>query len=178
MRNLILVAAFLISGCWTGDMFYAATELRAPVAPGDYRLLSPDGQSDDARVSILPDGLTRFTPRDDREPVGVGFATLDADRGIFVAWVATIGEEAAPSDTTVYGLLEARPDGEYAILMPSCLEMETLATSAGATIVPDSKVRSCRFPDRASLETALRQLVPRLPTEGARLVALRDAGRD
>jgi hypothetical protein len=81
-----------------------------------------------------------------------------------------MGAEQIPPGETPYGLLAAMPGGEYRLFIPSCLEMETQATAAGAAVLPESKVRMCRFPDRASLERALRPLVARVRTEGVRLV--------
>lgn len=174
MRGLAALSLlFALVGCWTGDEFYSASDLRAPIVPGDYRMLGPYGEEDDGfRIEVLPNGLTSFGPPPGRtdEPLVAGYALLTGETNIYVGWLTAADGDTMPPGQTPYGLLEVLPDGEYRVLTPTCFDMQALATSAGANVIPDTKVRMCRFPDRASLERGLRSLIPRIPTEGARLV--------
>jgi len=172
MRFFALAFSLLLSACWVGDSFYSERETVRAISLGIYRAVGPrdPGETDLFRVVALPSGLTRFEPIGQPEDAFVaGFAPLPGTERVFVAWLVEDGGDAIPRDSIPYGLVERQPDGSYRVFSPTCDEMGDVAISAGAVRISD-KFRFCRFPDRASLETALRRIVPRLRAEGARLI--------
>lgn len=159
MRWLLPLLPLLLAGCgWTGDAFYSATDAQTAVVAGDYVTGDTSGsprRGDRIRVSILPDGMTRFTPTEGgRGENLVGFVPLAADRHYFIMWVAKLDGEAAPAGEIPYGLLEALPGGRYRLYLPDCNGDRAVAVAAGA--VPTAGAQpDCRFPDRAHLEAGL-----------------------
>jgi hypothetical protein len=123
------------------------------------------GETHTERVSLLPNGLTEFADKDGSQLFG--FAPLDAKGSRFVAWDRDA--DAAPSDRTQgYLVLEPRPNSEFLLYMPSCAGIEEeVARQSGATI-REGTVNECRFPTRASLENAMRQV--RISRDAVRLV--------
>lgn len=164
LRPLAFAAALLLCGCWVGERFYTDAEAVAAISAGLYRSISPDGEVREMRVSILPNGLTRLSG-DDEEFDVVGFTPLAGREERFVAWLFP---ETDREDGLAYGLLERHGD-EFLLFSPACEPTQALARAAGAEIVPNSKIMMCRFPDRQSLESALRQL-EYSPSEAARIV--------
>ena len=164
MRLLISFAALMLSGCWTGDGLYSDGDARPAVPSGIYQM-SYAGETHTERVSLLPNGLTKFTDEDGTQLFG--FVPLDAKGTRFVAWDRD--SEAPPSDHTQgYLVLESRANGEFFLYMPNCIGNEAeIAKRAGAT-VRVSTVNECQFPTRASLETAMREV--RISREAVRLV--------
>jgi hypothetical protein len=172
MRILIVFAAFLLSGCWTGNSLYTAADARTALPPGRYRMVGDDGSPVIERVSIQADGMTRFES-DDERPSVVGFAPLDRDGRKYAVWESREREGREPGDAGVYWLLERRVDGEFLLFMPDCRRTEEIARAVGATIERSPGILACHFPDRASLEEGLRRLHPD-PAEAARLVRVGD----
>lgn len=172
--SIAAAAAFLLSGCWFGDNFYRNVRPSPAIAPGAYMLQSPD-RPEPQRVSVTigRDGMTTVTPQDDPEEIVIaGFAPLSNSGGAFVAWQTRIGSEPVIGNERAYGVAARRPGGEFHLFVPMCGETRELALSLGARIEGDSDLPLCRFPNRASLERALRRLIPRLG-EGYRLVPVR-----
>ena len=159
----------LLTACWSGELFYSANELVAPIPAGIYQS-EPNSSSEPKllRVTIRPDGYTAFA-EPDRETSIAGFAQLPDSEGRFVVWFR---EEDKDEHTLWYGLLEKR-GAEYFLTLPICKETRSLAEAVGAQFVPDPKVPICRFPDRASLEQGLRRLAVEGTAEWVRLTPAR-----
>jgi hypothetical protein len=149
--RLILLLALPLASCWEGDSFYAASDSRPALPPGTYRAV-PSDHPDDAnqvRVSIREDGMTSITDRDGDH--GVGFAPLGGS--YFVMWYRDEGT----SREALYALFQSEP-GHYRLLVPICDKTRAIAAAAGAQIMPDPKLVTCRFQTRAQLEDGLRHL--------------------
>ena len=175
-RLAVPILCLLLASCWTGPLFFSASELKAPIAPGDYRQETfgkpADARPDEieespVRVRILPSGLTRMGPvAKPDETLSYGFAALDG--GHFIGW-ARPDESASAGEDVAYFLLD-RDGAAYRLTIPVCEdEIKGVALAAGAALTTDPKVPGCRFSDRKSLETAMRRLAE-LPSGGVRLV--------
>ena len=173
----LLPAVVLLWGCWTGAPFYSRAELRAPVPPGLYRTIGTDSPSDHDRyrVSVRRDGYTSFARIDGGDTALAGFVPLPGSRTLFVAWFEEGGARGNDDSIRAYGLLERR-GREFLASFPMCSETRAMAEAAGAVFLPDPKVPLCRFPDRASLEAALKRVAAEGPTETLRLVPIRKSG--
>ena len=74
-----------------------------------------------------------------------------------------------------YGLLDKR-GSDYRLGFPMCKETRSIAEAVGAAFVPDPKVPTCDFRDRASLETGLKRVAAEGAIEFARLVPAKRNG--
>jgi hypothetical protein len=159
----------LLGGCWAGPLFYTDADLAAPLRPGVYALVEPDGTDEQPpmRISIRRDGYTRLDPTDGSEGDVHGFARLPGAEGLYVSW-GHERDDDVPGGGTIYSLLDAR-DGRYRLLMPLCSETRRTAEAAGARFVEDPKVPVCRFARRQALESALIALAERPGSEWLRL---------
>jgi hypothetical protein len=173
MRTILAaLAALLLSGCWLGDSFYTAAEARPAIPAGTYRGVMSNGDQGPGPItfSIMPDGMTRITASNGQPPLIVGFAPLDESGRTFVAWT---GESNIPGRTGsggLYGLLQRTDNGDFIYYMPACEDTEAAARAAGAAVeAPAGAPKSCRFPDRARLEAALRQLRPD-PADASKMI--------
>jgi len=162
IRALALSLCLLLAGCWGGAGFYAATESRPAIAPGEYRMNAEAAGAADAlvRVSIRPDGTTLITPLgeegnepDDGDAITLGLTPLGTSNDRFVAWVTSIGGEGFRGGAQVYALLLRQPTG-FRLLLPRCAETRSWVPSFGVSIPADADP-VCEFPDRARLEAAL-----------------------
>jgi hypothetical protein len=178
-RTWPALLTLLLTACWTGTPFYAAKEVRAPIAPGVYRTVGTDSPSEHGlyRVSIRADGFTALAQVDGTETTVAGFAPLPGREGLFVAWFQESLEKGWEPGTMPYGLLEHR-GREYRVSFPMCSDTRALAEAAGALVQPDPKVPLCRFPDRASLEAGLRRVAGEGPMETLRLIPANEGDRD
>ena len=162
MRALIAIAlSVLLAGCWAGEALYSISDARPVMPTGGYRLVNIEGRAlpKAVPVSVRPDGFTYIGGNDTGVPhLTVGFAPLDNDGRRFAAWTMH-----APA--LAYGLLERAANGDYVLYIPSCDETGAFARLAGASVeVPEGLPPQCRFPNRASLEDALRRLpIPERP---------------
>lgn len=161
MRLLLaLLAALLLAGCWIGDDFYTAADLRQPIPPGTYRLSGPpDGPGLPLTLRIWngEDGYTHSVFEERPEDVGrVGFAPLDAEGRMFAAWA--VREEGRPREPQAYVLFARKGNGSFAVLTPRCDGRGGYPAGAEVRTIPGA----CRFSTRPALEAALRGLAPRL----------------
>lgn len=156
---ILAAAALLLSACWTGDSFYVPSDARPAVPAGQYRSLSADGEAI-ARVTILPNGLTRLEARGESRPTTLGFVPLAGDGRRHLIWQSGQRDGRTMDDDGLYGLLERTDAGEYYFYLPQCEDTEPIARAAGAAIDQTSGVMICTFPNRASLEAAMRQWHP------------------
>jgi hypothetical protein len=160
-RLLIVLACFVLSGCWYGLGLYSNSDARPAIPPGVYHATG-DGPDRAYRISILPSGLTQFDVGE--KGVGYGFAPLDRKHGTFVAW-ANVEDDNAATDGRkgtyqMFALMVRKSNNEFLIYAPDCKdEGADIAREVGATIETGTPP-ACRFPTRAALEKALQQ-VPR-----------------
>ena len=172
LRPLVVVLTILLGGCWEGPVFYAASESVPAIEPGRYRAIAPEQHDEVAHILVGSDGMTRIEGDDPDD--SYGFRPVDSEGRRFVMWVHDARQEG---DETAYALLERSGPGAYLIYHPRCDGADAeVAISAGAQRLADRAVPTCRFPDRASLESAIRNLHP-VPATAIRLVRLPDGGR-
>jgi hypothetical protein len=173
MRTILAaLAALLLSGCWLGDSFYTAADARPAIPAGNYRGVNSNGDPAPApiAVTILPDGMTRIEPGAGQPPATVGFAPLDETGRTFVAWTAESSIPGRTGNGSLYGLLQRADNGDFLYYLPVCENTEAEARAAGGTVeAPADGPKSCRFPDRARLENALRQLRPD-PSDDSKII--------
>jgi hypothetical protein len=154
MRFLILAAALLLSGCWIGDGLYSNSDSQQPIPAGIYRGTSGE-KIEVEKVTLLANGLTEIGDGDGKGLYG--FAPLDQANGRFVVWFRQ-DEETRQDRAQVYLLLERRSTNEFVFYWPQCKgELAEIARKAGATVGQEA-ADTCRFPTRASLEKAMRQV--------------------
>jgi hypothetical protein len=151
LRLLVLLLALPLAACWTGDSFYAASDSRPALPPGDYKSVPTDRPADAqlVRVSIRGDGMTAITDRDGDHIMG--FAPLGGP--YFAMWF----REDESKQETLYALFQAE-GGRYRALIPFCDKTRDVAVAAGAQVVIDPKLTTCAFKTRAQLEDGLRRL--------------------
>jgi hypothetical protein len=155
MRCLIYLAALLLAGCWEGDRLYSIGDARQPIPAGTYRLTAADGETGIEQISLLASGLTQLGDKDRKHLYG--FVPIDGQNRRFVVW-AYHDKEAGGERSQLYLLLERRSNDEFALYMPRCIGDEAeIARRAGA-VIENGTVSVCKFPTRASLESALRQI--------------------
>ena len=151
MRRLILLLVLPLAACWEGDSFYTASDSRPALPPGAYRAVPADKPSEakSVQVSMLPNGMTSMVG--DGGNNAVGFAPLGGS--FFTMWFqhSDGGREA------LYALFQA-DRGHYRLIVPFCERTAAIASAAGAQIVKDPKMTTCRFQTRAQLEDGLRHL--------------------
>lgn len=128
-----------------------------------------DGETHREAISVLPSGLTGMADKDGK--TAFGFAPLDGEGRRFVAWERD--RDAPPGDNSqTYMLVERRANGEFVWYFPKCGGDEAeIAQRAGAA-VHKGTVDECRFPTRASLESAMRNV--EISGEVMRLVRVSD----
>jgi hypothetical protein len=135
-----------------------------------YSATAPNESAHLYRVSRRSDGMTQFDGDDGK--LIVGFAPLEADRGVFVAWEQAERDSKEADDNQTYALLVAQTDGAFLVYAPSCKDdQEAVARDSGATVA-SGIFATCRFPSRARLEQALRRL-SRDDNSAMRLVRIR-----
>jgi len=173
MRTILAaLAALLLSGCWLGESFYAPADARPAIPAGTYRGVNSNGDPAPApiAIAILPDGMTRIARGPDQPPMVVGFAPLDESGRTFVAWTSETNVPGRTGNGSLYGLLQRADNGDFIYYVPSCEDTEAAARAAGAAVeTPAEGPKLCRFPDRARLEDALRQLRPD-PTDDSKII--------
>lgn len=202
--TLAMIAATLLSSCWwVGPPLYTGNPADAgPVKPGLYKAETinasdqPGGQSTTEtftlRVAWLRDGSVRWTPvgpgaKDKLNFVAVRLAVPGRD-----LWIVQ-NRLDREKDTRLYGLMDVRPDGLWAMAAIDCDTTADLVRAAGGTVSGGSEVvnnvavaddvapemaatpepssspasertnQTCEFADRASLERALRAYVATNP---------------
>lgn len=187
--RLMVVAAvvLLLSGCWwQGARFYTGDPAdAAPIKPGLYRVdvLGDNKPARIIRIAWLPDGSITSTfvkPRKGEQTtraVMVRFAVPGRD-----LWIV---QDATPENEIVaYGLAELRGDTLQVMPMIDCDSTADIVRAAGGTVsggqtpvdngvdaepanlsdaIPDATAtptnQNCTFPDRASLERALKAYI-------------------
>jgi hypothetical protein len=163
-RRAILLLVLPLAACWEGDNFYAIAETRPALPAGTYRFVPPGNSAPETlKVSILPNGMTSLV--DDKQSGSIaGFAPLGGS--YFVMWL----QDAERSHDTPYMLFQSE-NGHYRVILPVCTETRDIAVAAGAQVITDPKITTCRFATRAQLEDGLRRLESR-NLEAAELIAM------
>ena len=162
MRTLLAaLAALFLSGCWLGESFYTAADARPAIPAGTYRGLNSNGDplSAPVAVTIQPDGMTRITGTPDQPPLTIGFAPLDEAGRSFVAWTPENSLPGRSGGGSLYGCSCAR-EGDFIYYLPAARLRKPLHARPRRGRGAHDGPRLCRFPDRARLEGALRQLRP------------------
>jgi hypothetical protein len=168
---LILPCAALLSlpACWTGGNLYSPADARPAIAPGVYRERdAPENET--ARISLRADGLTELTENDGSGPTVIGLSPIDGAAGRYVVWFSEQVDGRTIDDVGLYGLLVRTEADELLFFLPQCDETEQIAVAAGAVVERFPTPMTCRFPDRSSLERAMRQFRPRDDEASLRLV--------
>src|SRR6185369_13935471 len=133
MRLFLCLLFLLLSGCWTGEKLYSASDAVAAIPPGKY-YDDLATRSHTGRVSIDPNGMTRLVPDDDTEKTTlIGFVPLDGEGHKYAIWLSD-DVDGQPIDAAgIYGLL-LRSGDQYSMFMPACSETSELAVAAGAKV--------------------------------------------
>jgi hypothetical protein len=149
----------VLAGCFTGGPFYTASDSRPPFPDGRYRMAGTAATGGSlAALTRRPDGMVevRHIGSDD-PPSRAGFVPLDPQGRRFAVWAEPQGR-AASLLSSGYGLLERRPDGGWTLHAVHCDGIENLAAAAGAEVTRGELGSFCEFPNRESLERALRRI--------------------
>jgi hypothetical protein len=154
MRALLAsAAALLLSGCWLGGDFFGPADARAIVPPGTFRGTGTRGSDPiTIRIAYQPDGLVRLDEDGRREPVTLGFTPLAGRPGLFIFWL-----DGAGGRDGAFGLLRPEPDGSFTTYAPACHRTAELVRAFGVAPEAVGDQAACLFPDRATLEAALRR---------------------
>jgi hypothetical protein len=151
MRALLApVVALLLSGCWMGGEFYGPGDALRIVPPGRYVATGTRG-SPPVTVTIaqLPNGMMQVMG--DRDPaMTFGVTSFRGRPDLFITWVDSEGGMEG-----LYGVLRREPGGVFVYYMPACHRTQELVRAAGGRATGEDGTPSCRFPNRATLETAL-----------------------
>jgi len=178
--TILCLALLSLSGCtgWMGPAFYGPNEAVNPFPPGRYRVQSDIGDKKEMVVRwdghhLFEDGQSRNMDADLRNLTLVPLVV--AGRQIFIVQGRIVDRD----DVAFYGVLE-RTDGRYRADMPNCGATREIALAAGAQLQPMEAVLGqgaaaqqpegegsnhasttdlCIFPNRASLEAALRRYI-------------------
>jgi hypothetical protein len=163
MRGLITIFLMLtLSGCWTGDEFYKASESETAIPPGKYdivyvsgTLTSGDISDFGKRLKISYDANGRAII-DNSEDGGTSEATLiklGTAPGLYIVQ-ADFGATIPKLGSSLYGLIQLVPGG-YQIAVPRCDQKRAAiwdrAIITGLTVGKPV----CKFSNRASFETAM-----------------------
>lgn len=154
----------LLGGCWTGHAFYASADAVQPIEPGEYRVMKqiPPAQPEDSMI-----GKSIFAHRGDGGTTILGEKD-DTDAILLIPVPGTvdryIGQEAhnEESDKDAIFYLLSVEGMTIRVSMPMCDKTYRIAKKAGA-IISNSRniIRECRFPDRLSLEAAMKHYAER-----------------
>ena len=168
----ILPLLLALTACWgSKDAFYTPDpRAAAPIQPGRY--------ADPA----APAQVVRFTRRADGRYIVAEVGKEDKAVPVVFAPLAMPGHKLFVTQaffdlpqwhSTLYELVEQKPDGTLLLAVLKCEGNERLARQAGATVTSDPQFNggkpSCLFPTRAALETAVRAYARAhdpLPAEG------------
>jgi hypothetical protein len=163
LRVLSSVMLALLSGCWQGKAFYAAKESALPLPSGRYVTADRTGATGGAvTVTQLPSGATRVTglkaifESDSAEVIFFKVAGLPSE-----TWITQVADA---SGDALFGVM-ARRESKM-MLQPFILcqkNLADIAKSSVAHVPPSNEIEPpCIFPDRASLERAIRSIAPKL----------------
>jgi hypothetical protein len=153
----IILSAFLLIGCWSGEALYSDADAVPALEPGVYEMTAGE-EHQSVTVSILPTGVTQFEDKGGKASYGF-FPLGQGSRRTFVAWYK--GEDESGSREQFYSLVERQPDGVIIFYQPTCDGDEAAIARAAGAQIQNGMVPTCRFPSRVSLESAMRQLRPR-----------------
>lgn len=151
MRTLLApVLALLLSGCWMGGDFFGPADALRIVPPGRYLATGARGSPPmTVTIAQLPNNMMQLLG--DHEPaMTFGVTAIRGRPDLFMTWVD--GESGMEG---LYGVLRREAGGVFVYFMPACHRTQELVRGAGGRATGEGGTPSCRFPDRATLETAL-----------------------
>jgi hypothetical protein len=163
MRRLALVAVLLsVSGCWSGESFYAASESVAAIPAGKYAVYHVHGprlKSDDAsdgeriKISYNANGTAKIEGTEGGDSENSILAKLGDQPGLYVVQ-ADLGASIPKIGSSLYALVNLTPEG-YQIAVPRCDQKR--AAFWDRAIVSGLLVGKpvCKFSNRAAFETAM-----------------------
>jgi hypothetical protein len=163
MRCLALIALILpLSGCWSGDSFYAISESVAAIPAGKYAVYNihgPRSKDDEAtsneriKISYTADGHAVLEGNDSGDTNSAILAKLGPKPGLYVVQT-DLGAPLPKIGSSVYALVNLTPDG-YQLSIPRCDQKR--AAFWDRAIVSGLLVGKpvCKFSSRATLEAAL-----------------------
>lgn len=195
LAGLCLVLLSLC-GCsaWMGPAFYSPNEAVNPFSPGLYRLRSEIADKKEMVVRwdghhLYEDGQTsEKMDKDVRNLMAIPLAVPERD--VFIVQARTVERQ----DVALYAVLE-RNGHSYRGDMPDCRTTGDIAEAAGAKVEsaeaaiaqmkgldqpgPDGETSQsghqlCIFPDRGSLEAALRRYIKERQLSGALIERIGD----
>ena len=168
MRNLAYLALILpLSGCWSGDSFYAATEGVAAIPAGKYRVydsydptathIELDRQdaeyAERITISYDKDGQAIVDGFEGGEASKSTLVKLGDQPGLYVVQ-ADFGASVPKIGSSLYALISLTPNG-YQIAIPKCDQKR--AKFYDRAIISGLLVGKpvCKFNSRAEFETAM-----------------------
>ena len=192
LRLMLVAAALFLSSCWwVGPPFYKGNPADpGPIGPGLYRV-DMDGDKDSPhaiRIAWRADGSLLFSPIKPRKgDRAVSFVMVRFAVPGRALWIVQSPNGASGSDRYEYGLAEMR--GDTLVMMPAidCDSTADIVRAAGGTVSggnlatndtddvavnatdripaadPTPTGQDCSFPDRVTLERALRAYVTANP---------------
>ena len=168
MHRLVFLALIVpLSGCWSGDSFYAASEGVAAIPAGKYRIYDSydptatryDQERQDRefaeRLTIFygDDGRAIVKGVEGGESSNSTFVKLGDQPGLYVVQ-ADFGASIPKIGSALYALISLTPNG-YQIAIPKCDQKR--AKFYDRAIVSGLLVGKpvCRFKSRTEFETAM-----------------------
>jgi hypothetical protein len=163
MRVLVLLSLLLpLSGCWTGNGFYDASESVAAIPAGKYKIVDVQGpitSGDSAdygkRIKISYDstGLATVDNDQDGDSSEARLIKLGPNPGLYLVQ-ADLGAALPRVGSSLYALVQIVPGG-YQIAVPRCDQKR--AAFWDRAIVSGLLVGKtvCKFSNRANFEAAM-----------------------
>jgi hypothetical protein len=163
MRNLsLLVLAASLSGCWSGNSFYAVSESVPAIEAGKYRVVAIGGPSTPAndatlgtyvKISYAADGHATVDDINGGDSSNSTLIKLGDTPGLYVVQ-ADLGAPIPDIGSSLYALINVIPDG-YQIAVPKCDQKRVVGWSRAIVSGLFVGKPVCKFDNRADLETAL-----------------------
>jgi hypothetical protein len=163
MRLLVLTALVLsLSGCWSGNSFYTASESVAAIPAGKYEVYDirgPRSKNDEdsygerIKISYNADGTANVEGAEGGDSSNSILVKLGDQPDLYVVQ-ANLGAPLPKIGSSLYALVHVVPNG-YQIAVPRCDQKR--AAIWDRAIVSGLLVGKpfCKFSNRAGLETAL-----------------------
>jgi hypothetical protein len=163
MRCLAIIALSLsLSGCWSGDGFYASSESVAAIPAGKYRVYDvrgPRSKSEEAsfgeriKIKYNADGTALVEGVEAGDSANSTLVKLGTQPGLYIVQ-ADLGAPIPKIGSSLYALVNLTPNG-YQIAVPRCDQKR--AAFWDRAIVSGLLVGKpfCKFSNRADFEKAM-----------------------
>jgi hypothetical protein len=163
MRRLAIIALSLcVSGCWSGDGFYASSESVAAIPAGKYRVYDvrgPRSKSEEAsfgeriKIKYNADGTALVEGVEAGDSANSKLVKLGTQPGLYIVQ-ADLGAPIPKIGSSLYALVNLTPNG-YQIAVPRCDQKR--AAFWDRAIVSGLLVGKpfCKFSNRADFEKAM-----------------------